>query len=78
MNAQDEEDEDLKRLQQHCDQLSEHFDTVQIFVTRYDSKEGTINAQWGSGNWFARKGQVDKWATKENERICREVDEDNP
>lgn len=75
----DEEDQDIVRLQRAVESLGEHFDTVQIFVTRYEPDEsggGTINVNWGSGNWFARKGQVDNWIMKENERIRREVKDD--
>lgn len=50
---------DLKRLQDACHQLGEHFDTVQIFVTRYEPGEKhTVNAHYGIGNWLARYGQM--------------------
>ena len=57
-----EKDPDLKILENHVAQLAEHFDTVQIFVTRYigESKE-TVNAHYGTGNYFARVGQVSQW-----------------
>lgn len=64
------EDADLQRLKDACAQLGEHFDTVQIFVTRFaDSTEedGTVNAAWGTGNWFARYGQVKSWQVKQDE-----------
>lgn len=56
--------------------LMEHFDTVQVFVTRYTGVEGTVNINTGSGNWFARRGQVEAWLVKENERSVLEVHED--
>ena len=47
--------------------LSEHFDTVQIFVTRHISNEkGTVQCNAGSGNFFARFGQVQFWLEDQN------------
>lgn len=60
----DTSDEDLARLQQACESLGEHFDSIQIFATIHDPDRGnggTTNASWGSGNWFARKGQIEEW-----------------
>lgn len=65
-------DEEMELLGRHCSQLGEHFDTIQIFVTRYD-EEGTVNAYRGSGNWFARFGQVQSWLEKKNEQARVEV-----
>lgn len=73
------EDPDIEKLQRAVENLGEHFDTVQIFVTRYEPDSeggGTVNVNWGCGNWFARKGQIDNWVTKENERLRREVKDD--
>lgn len=42
--------------------LREHFDTVQIFVTRHDvDAEGTLSRAEGSGNYFARYGLCEQW-----------------
>jgi hypothetical protein len=55
-------DLDIRRIDDAVAVLSEHYDTVQIFVTRYDSQSGeTMNLESGTGNWFARRGQVDDW-----------------
>ena len=75
-----ESDAELKLLQDACEKLGEHFETVHIFVTRIkddDSPEdrGTINANWGSGNWFARYGQIQSWVTKQDEQTRKEVRE---
>lgn len=56
--------EDLALAQQHLDALGEHFDTVQIFCSRHEAGEsegGTINVTVGSGNTFARYGQISLW-----------------
>ena len=56
-HQEDQESKDLTLLKNHAARLREHFDAVQIFVSRHEGKTGTINAQWGEGNWFARYGQ---------------------
>lgn len=75
------EDADMDRIKAAREALSEHFDTVQIFVTRQTDKseedEGTVNATWGYGNWFARKGQIDTWSLKQDERSRKEVREED-
>lgn len=69
-----DEARELELLEKHVNQLAEHFDTVQIFVTRTDAQEdGTVNANKGAGNWFARYGQVQNWILKADERTRQEV-----
>lgn len=72
-------DEDMKRIRDACEVLSEHYDTVQIFVTRHDAGGvgGTVSATWGSGNWFARHGQVREWLVKDDELVRIKVRRDN-
>lgn len=41
-------------------QLREHFDTVHIFATTDDGTE-VYSLQRGSGNIYARIGQIDLW-----------------
>lgn len=62
-------DKDVALVQHHIDRLREHFDTVQIFVTREEPEKTkeTITVQKGSGNWFARYGQVRLWMLREEE-----------
>lgn len=50
--------------------LAEHFDTVQIFcsLTEADTKN-TNSFQAGTGNWFARKGQIQEWVDYQRGRI---------
>jgi hypothetical protein len=63
------EDIDLERLKAAAESLGEHFDTVQIFATRHEAgeKNGTVHLKWGTGNWFARYGQVREWVLVEEE-----------
>ena len=63
-------DPDIKLVEQSMNVLREHFDTVQIFVSRKD-EDGTVNATQGVGNWFACYGQVKDWIhrSEENTRI---------
>jgi len=67
--------EDL--LDSHVAQLMEHFDTVQIFVTKYKPDRTTDYVSRGSGNWFARKGQIGEWITRTERLICEEVHNEN-
>lgn len=61
---------DNARLERACEALGEHFDSVQIFVTRHEpgALNGTIHANWGCGNFFTRYGVVRQWLIKEDER----------
>lgn len=52
-----------QELVDHCkDKLLEHFDSVQIFVTRHSGQDGdTAGYESGGGNFYARLGQVREW-----------------
>lgn len=69
------EDQEMQRVKDACNVLIEHFDTVQIFVTRYAPEEdcGTVNINYGAGNWFARYGQVCEWLVKQEARTKKGV-----
>lgn len=44
--------------------LLEHFDSVQIFVTRHNGGGDTTQSyETGGGNFYARLGQVHEWMT---------------
>jgi hypothetical protein len=50
---------DLNRLKQAVSALYEHFDAVQIFVTRCsDNGCDTVHCNYGAGNWFSRFGHI--------------------
>ena len=57
------QDSDLALVKQAVDFLKEHFEAVQVFVSRDDSDRlgGTTNCNMGSGNYYARYGQVSLW-----------------
>ena len=63
MNIPDS-DIDLKRIQDALDTLGEHFDSVLILATRHE-EAGTINIELGTGNVFARLGQVREYLIKQ-------------
>jgi hypothetical protein len=67
MNEPDEQD--YSRVKEAAQLLAEHFDSVQIFVSRHEQTThgGTININYGTGNWFARYGQINNWLTREDE-----------
>jgi len=49
----------MKRIADAIDTLRLHFDTVQVFCTRHDDNGGVTQTMHnGSGNWYARYGQI--------------------
>ncbi len=64
-------------LDGHVAQLMEHFDTVEIFVTSYQPNQTTNYTARGSGNWFARKGQIQEWIMRSDRIVCEEVRNEN-
>lgn len=68
MNMNDaSKNQDIAIVQKALDGLGEHFDTVHIFCTRYDPVDdgATVHLQRGTGNWFARYGQIRNWLEME-------------
>ena len=63
-------DADTEMVERHVRELGEHFDSVQILVSRHEpeTEDGTISISNGSGNWFARYGQTREWLIKAEER----------
>lgn len=57
--------------------LSEHVDSVQIFVSKQkdDGSQGTWHMSFGAGNWFSRYGQVRQWLEIEDEASRKEAAE---
>jgi hypothetical protein len=74
----DEAEQDMDVLRRHAAMLGEHFDTIQIFVTRHVAEDDdTITAHYGTGHWLARLGQVRDWVIQQDERVrCRTRRED--
>jgi hypothetical protein len=70
-------DNDYNLVKKHTAQLMEHFDTVQIFVTKHEPNAGTINCQLGMGNWYARYGLIKAWCKREERRFELEIKEDD-
>lgn len=62
-------------LKKHLAALSEHFDTVQIFVCNYDDggAETTRTLQKGQGNWYTRYGQINEWVIQQDARARNEI-----
>jgi len=55
----------------HVNQLSEHFDSVQIFCTKRttDGSNDTAAFAQGTGDWYARVGHVQEWIVDNDQRI---------
>lgn len=77
--SDDNENEDMKRVTEALESLSEFFDSVQIFCTRYEPaiEDGTVTVTKGIGNWFARYGQVRNWITKCKEETRMDARKDS-
>ena len=75
MSEPSDDSPDTERVKNAVAALAEHFDTVQIFATRYDGGEGNGTRRWqhGRGNWFARYGQVHEWLEREKETTRLDV-----
>lgn len=55
-------------LDSHLAQLSEHFDSVRIFWTKYDSDSSTTKSNSrGIGDWYAQSGAVREWLIRSEE-----------
>ena len=66
----------INLINQHIEQLGEHFETVQIFVTIKDTTgDGTAHVNRGTGNYFARYGQVQLWLAAEQAAHVKEITE---
>jgi hypothetical protein len=65
---------DIQRVREAIVTLGEHFDTVQVFVTRHEAGEsdGTEHIGLGAGNFFARYGQIHQWMAA-NDQEAREL-----
>lgn len=69
-----ERDRDMEILRRASVQLMEHFETVQIFVTRDNGPEGeTMAANYGGGNWYARSGQIREWIVQQDVRAAENI-----
>lgn len=77
-DLEDERGDDDRILERHLAALMEHFDAVQIFVTRVQrSPDGDSEVPaWtsGRGNWYARYGQIQQWMIMEDQRMRRQMD----
>ena len=69
--SESSENAEMKLVDNHVNQLLEHFDTVQIFASRHapTTHDGTVRMHSGAGNWFARYGQVRDWIVMQEERM---------
>lgn len=68
------EEHDLAIINKHLTLLSEHFDSIHIFATRYEPNKGCITTSInnGIGNWFSRFGFIKSWIIR-----CEETEREN-
>lgn len=68
-----------KLVQQKESELAEHFESVQIMVTRHvGEEENTFSLEVGRGNFYTRLGHVHEWLSMQdqfqrNESIRRDT-----
>ncbi len=66
------EKENIAHLDTAIDHLKQHFDVVQIFVSKHNSDtELTCHTEQGCGNWWARIGQAEHWVNYKKEEFTR-------
>jgi hypothetical protein len=65
--SEEEREREVKVLNRAINDLSEYFDTVQVFVTRHEPAEGngTIEYNGGLGNFYARLGHTEMWVEEQ-------------
>lgn len=70
---------DQKAVEEVAEKLIGQFDTVQIFVTRYEGGDngGTYNLSIGRGDWMARYAMVRNWLIRKDEETRLEVRSEN-
>ena len=57
--------DDERRLEAYTRQISEHYDSVRIFVTRHNSETScTESMTKGIGCLYSQKGVIDEWTTQ--------------
>lgn len=49
-----------KELQEICERMSEHVDSIRIMVTTHENGQTTCDS-FGMGNWYAQKASVEEW-----------------
>ncbi len=71
-----EQDQDQQIVAKAVDQLGEHFDSVQVFVTRYEPNGGdqtSTQLNCGSGNWLTRYGHIKDWLLRQEAIAAEEA-----
>jgi hypothetical protein len=74
MSNTDEYEKITYLIERKVAELAEYVDAVQIFASALQPNGTTKYWAIGSGNFFARKGQVDDWLSLNNMRLHEEVD----
>lgn len=75
VGSDDQEEEDRiylerrKKIDKAVAFLMEDFDTVHIFVSKFETNGSTFDASCGDGNLLARKAQAREWVLITDERL---------
>lgn len=66
--SEDSGDGYVKMIDSHVAQLSEHFDSVQVFCTQRTGDGNTRVFSRGGGNYYANYGAAREWIVRQDER----------
>lgn len=69
-----EQEEILRICHESASKLMELSCSVQIFVTKHE--DGTGSMIHGSGNWYARYGQIKEWVIENEQRMKLAVEDE--
>lgn len=72
LTSEPDDSADSERVLEAARNLAEHFDAVEILVTRRDGDGSTRTIAKGCGNWHARLGVVREWLLNTEEQIREE------
>jgi hypothetical protein len=64
----EDDDPNMKRVKRHAAQLCEHFDNVQIMVSKMEGSR-TITIASGEGNYSARYGLCAEWVKRQEAQM---------
>lgn len=58
-----------KKTKEFIDLISEHTDSIRVFISTPSDGQSTDGFTTGSGNWYAQYGQIKEWVSRHDERV---------
>ena len=69
MNAQDEKPPFDKEIDELMNKLSEHCDSVRLFISVPSGNGETTSFSRGAGNYLAQYGQIKEWILRQETKV---------